>query len=158
MYNWNLIKRRKRWKNRTKKVMMAENFENNGKNINLYKFSSVAHHVWLFASLGLQHTRLLCPSPTSGACSNYCPSSWWCHPTISSSVIPFPPDFNLCQHQGLLKWVSTSHQVAKYWSFSFSISPSNESSGLIFFRIDWLHLLAAQGILKNLLQQQSLKA
>ena len=38
---------------------------------------------------GLQHTRLPCPSPTPGTCSNSCPSSWWCHPTISSSVIPF---------------------------------------------------------------------
>ena len=38
---------------------------------------------------GLQHARLPCPSPTPGACSNSCPSSWWCHPTISSSLIPF---------------------------------------------------------------------
>ena len=45
--------------------------------------------VRLFATHGLQHARLPCPSPTPGACSNSCPSSWWCHPTISSSVIPF---------------------------------------------------------------------
>ena len=50
---------------------------------------------------GLQHTRLPCPSPTPGACSNSCSSSWWCHPTISSSVIPFNPAFNLSQYQGL---------------------------------------------------------
>ena len=63
---------------------------------------------------GLQHTRLPCPSPTPGACSNSCPSSWWCHPTISPSVIsPAPPPFNLSQHQGLFQWVSSSHQVAK---------------------------------------------
>ena len=45
--------------------------------------------VWLFATHGLQHVRLLCPSPTSRACSNSCPYSRWCHPTISSSVVPF---------------------------------------------------------------------
>ena len=53
------------------------------------------------------------------------------HPLSS----PSPPTFNLSQHQGLFKWVSSSRQVAKYWSFSFSISPSNEYSGLISFRI-----------------------
>ena len=54
-------------------------------------FSSVQllSHVQRFATHKLQHTRPPCPSPTSGACSNSCPSSWWCHPTISSSVIPF---------------------------------------------------------------------
>ena len=65
---------------------------------------------------------------------------------------PSPPAFNLSQHQGLFKWVSSSHQVAKYWSFSFSISPSSEYSGLISFMMDWLDLLAVQGTLKSLLQ------
>ena len=55
------------------------------------------------------------------------------HPLLS----PFPPAFNLSQHQGLFKWVSSSLQVANDWSFSFSISPSNEYSGLIYFRMDW---------------------
>ena len=63
---------------------------------------------------------------------------------------PSPPTFNLSQHQGLFKWVSSSHQVAKYWSFSFSISPSNEYSGLISFTMDWFDLLAVQGIVKSL--------
>ena len=71
---------------------------------------------------------------------------------------PSPPDFNLSQHQDLYQWVNCSHQVAKYWSFSFSISPSNEYSGLIFFRMDWLDLLAVQGTLKSLLQHHSSKA
>ena len=71
---------------------------------------------------------------------------------------PSPPAFNLSQHQGLLKWVSSSHQMAKYWSFSFSISPSNEYSGLISFRIDGFDLLAVQGTLKSLLQHHSSKA
>ena len=56
------------------------------------------------------------------------------HPLSS----PSPPAPNLSQYQGLFKWVSSLHQVAKYWSFSFSISPSNECSGLISFRMDWL--------------------
>ena len=62
---------------------------------------------------GLQDARLPCPSLSSGVCSNSCPSSQWCHPTISSSVIPSPPALNLSQHQGLYRWVSSSHQVAK---------------------------------------------
>ena len=82
-----------------------------------------------------------------------CPSCWWYYPTILSSVAPFPS-----QHQRLFKWVSSSHQVPKYWSFSFSISPSNEYSGLISFRMDRLDLLAIQGTLKSLLQHHSLKA
>ena len=76
------------------------------------------------------------------------------HPLSS----PFPPAPNVSQHQGLFKWVSPSHQVAKVWSFSFNISPSNEHPGLISFRMDWLDLLAVQGILKSLLQHHSSKA
>ena len=53
------------------------------------QFSSVAQLCPTLRPHGLQHTRLPCPSPTPRACSNSCPSSWWCHPTISSSVIPF---------------------------------------------------------------------
>ena len=51
-----------------------------------FSHSVVSHSLWPY---GLQHTRLPCPSPTPGAYSNSCPLSWWCHPTISSSVIPF---------------------------------------------------------------------
>ena len=76
------------------------------------------------------------------------------HPLLSRS----PPAFNLSQHQSLFKGVSSSHQVAKYWSFSFSISHSNEYSGLISFRMDWLDLLAVRGTLKSLLQHHSPKA
>ena len=71
---------------------------------------------------------------------------------------PSPPAFNLSQHQGLFQWVSSSHQVAKVVEFSFSISPSNEYSGLISFMMDWLDLLAVQGTLKSLLQHHSSKA
>ena len=69
-----------------------------------------------------------------------------------------PLAFNLSQHHSLFKWVSSLHQVAKYWSFSFSLSTSNEYSGLISFRMDWLDLLVLQGTLKSLLQHHSSKA
>ena len=103
---------------------------------------------------GQQHARPPCPSPTPGAYSNSCPLSRWCHLPSHSLSSPFST-FNLSQHQGLFQGVSSSHQVAKV---SFSISPSNEYSGLISFRMDWLDLLAVQGTLKCLLQHDSLKA
>ena len=76
------------------------------------------------------------------------------HPLSS----PSPPVFSLSQHQGLFQGVSCSHQVAKYWSFGFSISSSNEYSELISFRIDWFDLFAVQWTLKSLLQHHSSKA
>ena len=107
---------------------------------------------------GLQHTRKPpCPSPTPGVCSNSCSLSRWCHPVIIlccpllllPSIFPrirvFSKESALC-----IRW-------PKYWSFSFSISPSNENSGLISFRMDWLDLLAVQGTLKSLLQHHSSK-
>ena len=75
--------------------------------------------------------------------------SWWCLSIISSSVVPFSSHFNLSQHHGLFQGVSSSHQVAKVLEFHFSISPSNEYSGQISFRMDWLNLLAVQGTLKS---------
>ena len=76
------------------------------------------------------------------------------HPLSSSS----PPAFNLSQHPGLFQGVSSLHQVAKVWNFTFSVSPSSEYSGLISFRMDWFHLLTVQGALKSLLQHWSSKA
>ena len=76
------------------------------------------------------------------------------HPLSS----PSPPALNPSQHQSLFQWVNSSHEVAKYWSFSFSIIPSKEIPGLISFRMDWLDLLAVQGTLKSLLQHHSSKA
>ena len=70
---------------------------------------------------------------------------------------PSPPTFSQSQHQGLFKWISLRVRWPKYWSFSFSINPSNEYSGLISFRIVWSDLLAAQRILKSLLQHHSSK-
>ena len=106
----------------------------------------------------LQHTRPPCPSPTPKFTQTQV--NWVgdaiqpSHPLLS----PSPPALNLSQHQGLFKWVRSSHQVAKYWSFSLSISPSKEYSGLISFRMVWLDLLAVQGMLKSLLQHHSSKS
>ena len=102
-----------------------------------------------------RHARPPCPSPTPRVHSDSRPLSPWCHPAISS---PSPPALNPSQHQSLFKWVNSPHQVAKYWSFSFNISPSNEHSGLISFRMDWMDLIALQGTLKSLLQHHSSKA
>ena len=82
----------------------------------------------------------------------------WCHPTISFSVTSSLPAFSLSQHQGLFHWVSSSHRVAKVLEFQLQISPSNEYSGLISFKMDWLDLLDVQGTLKSLVQHHSLKA
>ena len=76
------------------------------------------------------------------------------HPLLS----PSPPALNLSQNQGLFKWVPSSHQVAIVLSFSFNISPSNEYSGVVSFRMDWLDLLAIQGNPKSLFQHHSSKA
>ena len=76
------------------------------------------------------------------------------HPLSS----PSPPAFNLSQHQVFSNESVLCIRWPKYWSFSFSISPSSEYSGLISFRMDWLDLLVAQGTLKSLLQHHSSKA
>ena len=79
----------------------------------------------------LQHARPPCPSPTPRVYLNLCLLSRWCHPTISSSVVPSPPALNLSQHQGLFKWVSSLHHVAKVLEFqlqhqSFQITPRTD--------------------------------
>ena len=108
---------------------------------------------------GLQHARPPCPSPTSQACSHSCPLSRWCHPTISSSVVPFSSCLQSFPASGSFLmsqfFASGSQSIG---SFSFSICPSNEYSALISFKIDWLDLLAVQGTLKSLLQHHSSKA
>ena len=77
------------------------------------------------------------------------------HPLLPSSFHVL----NLSQHRGVFQWVRHQYfRCPKYWSFSLSISPSNEYSGLISFRIDWFDLLAVQGTLKSLLQHHSLKS
>ena len=101
-----------------------------------------------------QHARPPCPSPTPRVHPNPCPLSRWCHPAISSSVIPFsscPQSFP----------ASVSFQMSQLFTSggqSIGVSASNEHSGLISFRMDWLDLLAVQGALKSLLQHHSSKA
>ena len=99
-------------------------------------------HVLNFLQLhGMQHTRLPCPSLSPRVCSNSCPLSWWCHPSISSSIALSPPALSLSQHQGLFQWVSSHIRRPEYWSFSFSIISSNEYSRLIYFRMTgWIFL------------------
>ena len=108
----------------------------------------------------LQHSRPPpCPSPIPGVHSDSCPSSRWCHPAFSSSVVPFSSCPQSLPPSGSFPNEATLHmRWPKYWSFSFSISPSNQYSGLISFRMDWLNLLAVQGTLKSLLQHHSSKA
>ena len=102
---------------------------------------------------GLQHARPPCPSPTPRVYPNSRPLIRWCHPTISSSVVPFSSHLSFPANESVL-WI----RWPKYWSFSFNISPSNEYSGLISFRMDWLDLLAVQGTLKSFFQHDSSKA
>ena len=114
---------------------------------------------------GLKHSRLPCPSPTPGACSNSCPlSQWWMswmsqpfnNLVLCPPLLPLPsifPSLRVFSSESVLhtRW-------PKYWSFSFSISLSNEYSGLISFRMDWFYLLVIQGTHKSLLQHHSSKA
>ena len=110
------------------------------------KWESVQFSRWVMSDSlwpdELQHARPLCPSPTPRVYSNSCPLSRWCHPAISSSVVPF----SSCPQSlpaSVFSNESTLHmRWPEYKSFSFSISPSNEQPGLISFRMDWLDLLA----------------
>ena len=99
----------------------------------------------------LQCARLPCPSPHPAVCSGSCPLHQFQPSQLLSPLSPCA--FSLCQHQGLFQLVGWSHQVTRYWSFSFSISPSNEYSELISFRTDWFDLAV-----KSLLQHHSSKA
>ena len=102
------------------------------------QFSSVAQSCPTLLPHGLQHAGLPCLSPTPGAYSNSCPSSQWCHSTISSSAIPFSSCFQLYPSIRVFSNECFLHiRWPKYWSFSFSISPSNEYSGLLSFSIDY---------------------
>ena len=106
----------------------------------------------------LQHARLPSTSPSPRACSNSCLLSRWCHPTISSSVVPFSSCLQSFPTSGSFLKSALWFRWPKYWNFSSRISPSNEYSGLISFGIDWFDLLAVQGTLKSLLQPHSSKA
>ena len=120
-----------------------------------FSHSVVSDSLWLH---GLQHARLPCPSLPPRASSNSCSLSQWFHPAISlcHPLLLLPSNFasiRVFSNEWVLRvrW-------SKYWSFSFSIHPSNEYSGLLSFRIDWFDLLAVQETLKSLLQHYSSKA
>ena len=114
-------------------------------------------HVWLFVTPWTVAHQAPLSFTVSQSLLNPCPLRWWCYLTVSSSAAPFsclqsfpasgffPSELALC-----IRW-------PEYWSFSFSISPSSEYSGLISFRMDWLDLLAVQGTLKSLLQHYNSK-
>ena len=101
---------------------------------------------------GPQHARPPCPSPTPGVYSNSYSLSQWCHPTISSSVIPFSSHLQSFLELGLFKWVSSSHRVAKVLDFQLQHQSFQWTPRTDLFRMDWLDLLAVQGTLKSLLQ------
>ena len=104
----------------------------------------------MFESLwphGLRHTRLLSPPLSEGACSNSSLSNCWCYPTISSSVATFSsyPQSLPASGSFPMSWLFVSGDQ-RYWSFSFTISPSNECSGLISFQIDCFIFLLFKGL------------
>ena len=106
----------------------------------LFSCSVMPDSLWPY---GLQHARLPGPLLSTRDCSNSCPLSWWCHPTISSScpLLLLPsifPSIRVFSNESALctRW-------PKYWNFRFSISPSSEYSGLISYKIDWFDLSAA---------------
>ena len=106
---------------------------------------------------GQQHSRPLSPSPTPRGYSNSCPLSQ-CHPTISPSVVPFSSRLQFFAASQSIEESVLPIRWPKYWSFSFRISPSNEYSGLISFKMDCFDLLVVQGTLKSLLRHHSSKA
>ena len=108
---------------------------------------------------GLQHIRPPCLSPSPRVCPGSCSLHGWCHPANSSSDALFsfcPPSFPASETFPIESSVCT--RWPKYWSFSFSISPSSEYAALTPFQIDWFDLLAVQGTSRNLLQHHSSKA
>ena len=121
-----------------------------------FSCSVVSNSLWPH---GLQHARLPCPSPTFGAYSNSCPlcQVMPCSHLILYHPLLLPPsifpNITVFSNESILhiRW-------PKYWSFSLSLSPSNEYSGLISFMIDWFDLLPVQGTLKSLLQHHSSEA
>ena len=109
----------------------------------LFSHSVMSNSLWPHR---LNHARLPCTSPSPKACSNSCPLSRWCYPTIWSSVVSFSSAFNLSQHQGLFQWFSSLQKWRKYWSFSFSFRIFSVKFPL------WLTDLISMQSLKSILQ------
>ena len=128
----------------------------------VYTILSSSFSVYHFDSLFMWDTmdaRPPCPSPFPRVCPSSCPLNQWCHPThliLCHPLLLLPsifPSIRVFSNESAvhIRW-------PKYWSSSYSISPSNEYSGLISFRVEWFDVLAAQGTLKSLLQDHSSKA
>ena len=128
---------------RRKESIRTEEYNNWSQKYSQLSLSIMSISLW---SHGLQHTRLPCPSPIPGACNHLILCCLLLLPSIFPSIRVFSNKVALC-----IRW-------PKYWNFSFSISPSNEYSGLISFMIDCFDLLAVQGTRKSLLQCHSSKA
>ena len=113
--------------------------------------------VRLFATPWIAACQASLSITTPGAHSDSRLSSQWCHPAISSSIIPFSSFPQSLPASGSFQWVNSSHQVAKVLEFQLQHQSSNEHPGLISFRMDWLDFLAVPGTLKSLLQHHSSK-
>ena len=111
----------------------------------LFSHSVVSNSLWLH---GLQHTRLCCPSPTPRACSNSCPSSQWCHPTISSSVALFSSCHQSFSESKSFPRIGSSHQVAKVLELQLQHQSFQWIFRVDFLRTDWFDLLLSKGLLK----------
>ena len=117
--------------------------------------------VWLFETTWTTAFQPPCPSPTPRVYLNSSPLSWWCHPKIPFSVVPFSyclqsfPASGAFQMSQISKSVRSSHQVAKVLVSASNIIPCNKYSGLISLRMDWLDVLSVKGTLKSFLQQNS---
>ena len=107
--------------------------------------------VWLFGTPWTAARQTSLSFTISWSLLKSCPLSWWCHPTISFSVVPFS---SYPQTSPTIKVFSNELALcirwSKYWSLSFSISPSNVYSGMMSFRIDWFYILEIQGTLRSL--------
>ena len=141
-------------------LFKLQKFPNYGINMQIQS----VHHWVMSDSLwphGLQHTRPPCPSPTPRVYPNSCSLSQWCHPTISSSLIPFYSRLQSFPASGSfpMSQLFASGGQSIGVSALISVLPKNgEYSGLISFRMDWLDLFGVQGTLKSLLQHHSSKA
>ena len=106
------------------------------------QFSSIAQSCLTLQSHGLQHARLPCPSPILGPCSNSCPLSWWCHPTISSSVVPFTSHLQSFPGSGSFpvsqSFTSSSQSIGV--SVSASVLPMNIQDWFLFGLTGWISL------------------
>ena len=132
----------------------------------LFRRSVVSDSLWYHE---LQHTRPPCPSPSPGARSNLRPLRQWCHPTISSSVVPFSSHLQSFPASGsfpMSRFFTSSAKVLEFqlqhhpfqWILDWLDWFSNWKIGLISLKIDWFDLLAIQGTLKSLLHHHNLKA